>query len=1082
MERDNPTPTELHSSLLRLYPKSQDVRIVTTNFDTLFEQAAISLFDSLPTVLKTPALPLGQRFNGIVHLHGTSDQPKEMILTRSDFGRAYLTEAGGWARRFIVDLFANFTVLFAGYRHRDTIMTYLTPSLPRHDNDRRYALVGDLSGETEHWTEMGIQPLTFDQKNLEDFTSLDEAVKELANRTRRGFLGWRREITEIANEKPPKDDERSDVIQHALNDPTLTRFFVDAAEDPEWIEWLHQRNRFDPLFEGFTLSQQDQLLAGWLARRFAVPNADALLPVIQRHDGKLSPYLWKYIASQMGRDHKNTLPLETLARWIHLLTSTVPGDYEKSSLLGIARNCAALESFDTLLLLYDAMVAPRREIGHHVGFNESGLNDFAIRSLWEECLKPHLSDVAKPLLDRTIYRLQVRHSALRAWGQANNKSDRDSSRRSAIEPHQQDRLTNDLDTLIDIARDCLNWLNATQPSITEAFFQTYASSRVPLLRRLAIHSCSTRGDLSADEKIARLLTHCDIHDRVVHHEAFTAVQKTYQMASLQIRVDLIDAIEAYRWPIDDDPQAETMTAYKQYDWLHWLNLADPNCALAKQKLEHISRQYPEISPREHPDAISWTGPMQRVLGKSSQWTATELMTLTVSEWLPEALTQQPAEHDFHPRDQIVDEIARVTNLNPRWGFDVARALIEKEEWSSHIWRGIIEGWLSTEIEEPILREIYETLANEELFDEHTDEISRALAELLIKNQGSVTEATLQVSNNAARRLQHRIQSEDRMPDSDWMTRAISHRAGELARYWIQSIAIWKNHEGRVDSQFGKDHAEALGDLLEGVGVASALARFILMTEIQFLAFADEDWTRRNLIPALQVDHSEFEAAWEGLTYCGPMTPRTADLLREPLLNAVEHVNQMPPCDFRLRFNRKYTQMLTWFATSASDEWITRLFRFADEETKVAFGQQIAWMLKGLSDTEQKEWWNIWLRDYWTTRLTGIPSPLSESEISTMLDWTVSLNEVFSEAVELAIKMDIASTGSSMILMDIADTDLISRHPEALAKLVVHIGSSNFEPWTLPGQIELASALRQSNLSPELRDELANTLARHDIYQ
>ena len=182
LERDNPTPTELHSSLLRLYPKSQDVRIVTTNFDTLFEQAAISLFDSLPTVLKAPALPLGQRFNGIVHLHGTLNQPKEMILARSDFGRAYLTEAGGWARRFIVDLFANFTVLFAGYRHRNTIMTYLTPSLPRHDNDRRYALVGDLSGETDHWTEMGIQPLTFDQKNLEDFTFLDEAVKELVVR------------------------------------------------------------------------------------------------------------------------------------------------------------------------------------------------------------------------------------------------------------------------------------------------------------------------------------------------------------------------------------------------------------------------------------------------------------------------------------------------------------------------------------------------------------------------------------------------------------------------------------------------------------------------------------------------------------------------------------------------------------------------------------------------------------------------------------------------------------------------------------------------------------------------------------
>ena len=53
-----------------------------------------------------------------------------MVLTAKDFGRAYLTESGGWARRFLVDLFANYTVLFVGYSHSDAIMTYLTPSLP----------------------------------------------------------------------------------------------------------------------------------------------------------------------------------------------------------------------------------------------------------------------------------------------------------------------------------------------------------------------------------------------------------------------------------------------------------------------------------------------------------------------------------------------------------------------------------------------------------------------------------------------------------------------------------------------------------------------------------------------------------------------------------------------------------------------------------------------------------------------------------------------------------------------------------------------------------------------------------------
>ena len=43
-----PEPTDLHRDLLRLYPRSASPRIVTTNFDLLFEQAAKEVFDSKP--------------------------------------------------------------------------------------------------------------------------------------------------------------------------------------------------------------------------------------------------------------------------------------------------------------------------------------------------------------------------------------------------------------------------------------------------------------------------------------------------------------------------------------------------------------------------------------------------------------------------------------------------------------------------------------------------------------------------------------------------------------------------------------------------------------------------------------------------------------------------------------------------------------------------------------------------------------------------------------------------------------------------------------------------------------------------
>ena len=129
LQLGGPQPTDLHCSLVRLYGVPEDLRIVTTNFDPLFEQVAAVLFHAAPNVFQGPALPLGNRFRGIVHLHGSVYEPDDMVLTHRDFGRAYLTEANGWASRFLVDLFTNDTVLFVGYSHNDTIMTYLTPSL-----------------------------------------------------------------------------------------------------------------------------------------------------------------------------------------------------------------------------------------------------------------------------------------------------------------------------------------------------------------------------------------------------------------------------------------------------------------------------------------------------------------------------------------------------------------------------------------------------------------------------------------------------------------------------------------------------------------------------------------------------------------------------------------------------------------------------------------------------------------------------------------------------------------------------------------------------------------------------------------
>lgn len=85
-------PNALHHDLLRLFRTSDRVRLVTTNFDLHFETAANALFGAVPDIYSAPALPLGYDFSGIVHVHGSLNRAHELVLTDTNFGRAYLTE------------------------------------------------------------------------------------------------------------------------------------------------------------------------------------------------------------------------------------------------------------------------------------------------------------------------------------------------------------------------------------------------------------------------------------------------------------------------------------------------------------------------------------------------------------------------------------------------------------------------------------------------------------------------------------------------------------------------------------------------------------------------------------------------------------------------------------------------------------------------------------------------------------------------------------------------------------------------------------------------------------------------------
>ena len=856
LSRNNPKPTDLHRDLLRLYQKNgEQVRVVTTNFDLLFEAAAQDVFGAVPEIFRAPALPLGRDFNGIVHVHGALSHRQGMVLTDEDFGRAYLTE--GWARRFLVELFRRFPVLFVGYRHNDIILNYLARALPIDSTKPRFALTDD--SDLPRWESLGIKPIIYPKPDANDHSRLYEGVRRLAEYVNRGVLDWQREITEVAEKPPPSlDEEAADLIADSLSDAVRTRFFTQAATSPEWIDWLNKPGYLDPkpgyldpLFGTDDLSEPSQVLATWLAEKFAHDHANKLFLLISQYQMQLNPSFWHELQRTIGDDRDEPLNKDTLARWVSFLLKTDPlnvNRYSRITLpsvswLEISKRCNDQKLISAILQIFAAMSKSRLLLKQGFTWPSDDGNDLPPRAdlplvcgshilneLWEKDLKPNLDQAAKPLLSLIVRRIESQHRTLCAWNQGAQKWDHVSNYRWAIEPHDQNLNDSAIDVLINAARDSLEWLASNQVDSAALWCTLLIDSDVPLLRRLAIHTLPVRSDLTADDKIDWLLTHIGLHDPAAHHETERVVYQTYPKASPEQREKLIEAVLSYRSPGEDDSEKEERTAHKHFDWLSCL---DPTCSLAQNELDEISARYPQFRREEAPIAAQ------------SSWSVEKLLARPADKWLEELLAPPPTIDRYELQGVVGDAVKQ----KPDWGLDLADALASKENWEANLWPTLIYAWRETELDENQGRTVLNLLKNANLHQKYGREVAFTLYALVKDGGMPCALDLLPQANKIAVALWDNINRDDpyeKMPD--WLASAIKHPAGIIAQFWLGSLSLWQKHQDSAPDQLDGDYLAALSKIVEDRTIAGRLGRAVLADYFASLLEIDESWTKKNLLP------------------------------------------------------------------------------------------------------------------------------------------------------------------------------------------------------------------------------------------
>ena len=262
--------TAAHATILRLSRSAAGrPRVVTTNFDSLFERADKSL-----TVHIAPELPdirnVGS-FDGLVYLHGRRWSPgpsadssgKRLILSSSDFGRAYL--ADGWATRFARELLQSYFIVLVGYSASDPPVRYLLEGLQSRrgsDSSRIYSFDhGDSDEVVNRWRDLGVQALPYLTPSDRQHAVLWNTLNAWAVRADDPD-GWRRSIVALAQRGPTQLEpfQRGQVAALVRTSEGAAEFATATSPpSPEWLCVFDRYVRYAQPQLGFGQEDPDPL-------------------------------------------------------------------------------------------------------------------------------------------------------------------------------------------------------------------------------------------------------------------------------------------------------------------------------------------------------------------------------------------------------------------------------------------------------------------------------------------------------------------------------------------------------------------------------------------------------------------------------------------------------------------------------------------------------------------------------------------------------------------------------------------------------------------------------------------------------
>jgi hypothetical protein len=891
-----------HRALFELSRDTEGtLRLVTTNFDTLFERAWPGEFGTCPSFAGA-AMPQPKTagFAGVLHLHGRladadlNLDETDLVLTSAEFGDAYLRS--GWASRYVYDLARAYTVVLVGYSADDPPMRYLLEVLEADrerypDLQRVYAFAGcdgaSEALESALWRAKGVEPIMH-RLHEGTYSPLYESVREWARYASNATV-WRREQLAPLLAMSPSElqPEQVDRAVELLSHGDASEQLKELGPAAPWLSVFQERG---------VLKRETITPGPWISSKVDDPAMISACAGLHAFDDRT-----RWLVERAVDQHADLVPHRRKAWELLLRAKKMRPDHDLDmSWFRLAPRIQRGEAGYGARRTVASMFRPRLSVQKPWSWGETDeAREESLETLvWldyktsghtqpSEVLQVWPTDIAltKALfttLNQTLHDVLDEASDV-GFTEGYDRADRDVP---SIAPHQQKVHHNGFYPLTRLIADLWLRLADLEPEFALATARSWLAATATLTRRLAI--------FAASQTVVPSQEAADWIHGLGDHDFWVGGGQVEIMKALVGRWDDLPVESRHRMEgriVAGLPR--TLFADSEIDDEKWTSIEDSATyrrltrlrdagkalsAAAVTRLAEIQERHPrwKPGPGDRDDFHSWS---ESSSGPSGQ---PDLLTNVADDRLVvEAMRIQ--------RERFWDQgdLWRVfCQADPEKALRGLIAHTGAGAWDPEAWRPLI--WTVTEGGEPeILGQVVDRIIA--MPDEHLRDLHDTVAALVQRQRPALQADDLEggprylaLWDRLAGLVYDGAVDDRGEGENDLSNRALNPAGGILVWTLVEAVSALE-----LEGQSGlpDDHKRRMTLAVNDRSASGQYARVQIMHNLAYLEHLDPTWAAENLIPRLAWSSDEAGVLWRANAYDRIGSSRLFNAVKNDLLIA-----------------------------------------------------------------------------------------------------------------------------------------------------------------------------------------------------